>query len=68
MTETGRPKPPEADWKASWRETRRRQMSMGLDATAAQRLEWLEEAIRLAHSVGALPRKRTPEAGGRRRG
>jgi hypothetical protein len=31
---------------------------MGLRATPAQRLAWLEEMIALAYSTGALPRKR----------
>jgi hypothetical protein len=45
-------------WRASFAEHRRRQLTLGLAATPAQRLEWLEEAIELAHRTGALPTKR----------
>lgn len=36
---------------------RREQLRLRLRATPAQRLAWLEDAIRLAHATGALPRK-----------
>ncbi len=49
------------EWGASWEANRRRELTMGLDATPARRLAWLEEAIALAHLTGALPR---PHAGG----
>jgi hypothetical protein len=44
-------------WNASWEEHRRQQLTLGLAATPAQRLAWLEEMIELAHRTGALPRK-----------
>ncbi len=44
-------------WDAGWEEARRRQQIDFLKATPAQRLEWLEEMIRLAHKSGALPRR-----------
>ncbi len=40
-----------------WEGTRQRQLTAGLAATPAQRLAWLEDAIRLAHRTGALPRR-----------
>ena len=49
---------PSADWKADdWDTARRRKFTLALAATPAQRLAWLEEAIRLAWSAGALPRR-----------
>jgi len=33
-------------------------VTLALDATPAQRLAWLEEAIEIAHASGALPRRR----------
>lgn len=42
----------------SWDENRRRKLTLGLEATPAQRLDWLEEMIALAHASGALPRRR----------
>jgi hypothetical protein len=42
----------------SWAETRDFRIELTLAATAAQRLEWLEQAIMLAHKSGALPRPR----------
>jgi len=44
-------------WKASWEEHRREQRTLGLAATPAQRLAWLEEMIEFAHRAGALPRR-----------
>jgi hypothetical protein len=44
-------------WDASWEAHRRRQLTIGLGATPAQRLAWLEGAIALAHQTGALPRR-----------
>jgi hypothetical protein len=49
------------DWQATWEDARNRRFILGLDATPAQRLAWLEEAIRLAHSSGALPRPSQPK-------
>ena len=47
----------EEEWDASWAGTERAQFNAVLSATPAQRLAWLEEAIRLAHASGALPRQ-----------
>jgi hypothetical protein len=47
----------EHDWQAGWQATRRRQFTLMLGATPAERLRWLEEMIALAHRTGALPRK-----------
>jgi hypothetical protein len=35
---------------------------MGLDATPAERLAWLEDMIGLAYRAGALPRSDAPSA------
>lgn len=46
-------------WQAGWASHRQRQiLSFALETTPAQRLEWLEEMIALAHQTGALPRRR----------
>ena len=45
------------DWECSWEDARRRALSAGLPATPTQRLEWLEEMIRVAYASGALPRR-----------
>lgn len=42
----------------SWEAARKRKLTLALEATPAQRLAWLEEAIRFAHAAGALPRPR----------
>jgi hypothetical protein len=47
---------PDSAWDCSWEATRKRQLVAAANATPAQRLEWLEEAIALAHGSGALPR------------
>jgi hypothetical protein len=49
----------EDEW-GSWQADRERKLVLGLRATPAQRLEWLEEMIALAHGSGALPRARDP--------
>jgi len=50
------------DWKGDdWESKRRRSLTLALAATPAQRLAWLEQAIRLAHASGALPKAR-PES------
>lgn len=46
-----------------WEDARRRALTLGLEATPAQRLAWLEEMIALAHRTGALPRPRPPLTG-----
>jgi hypothetical protein len=45
------------DWAADWEGHRRWQLTAGLAATAAQRLDWLEEMIELARVCGALEKK-----------
>jgi hypothetical protein len=40
----------------TWEEQHRLQLTLGLAATPAERLAWLEEMIELAHRTGALPR------------
>ena len=51
---------PNNDWKADdWESSRRRALTLALDATPAQRLAWLEEAMRIAHASGALPKPRS---------
>ncbi len=45
-------------WGVGWDANRRRQFTLGLKASPAERLRWLEEAIALAHRSGALPRRR----------
>jgi hypothetical protein len=57
------PKPADGDggplsFEASWEETRRRQLTLGLRATPAERLRWLEEMLLIAHRSGALERRR----------
>ena len=51
-------------WVASWDAVRQAQLEAGLAATAEQRLDWLEEAMRLAEASGALAarRRRLPTA------
>lgn len=43
----------ETEWDATWTGTKRAQLEAALSATPAQRLAWLEEAMRLAHASGA---------------
>ena len=45
-------------WGAGWEAHHRRQLTLGLRASPAERLRWLEEMIALAHRTGALPRRR----------
>jgi GrpB-like predicted nucleotidyltransferase (UPF0157 family) len=45
--------PPHA-WQAGWQDNERAQLRSWLRATPAQRLSWLEEAIKLAYQAGAL--------------
>jgi hypothetical protein len=50
---------PSADWQADdWESARKRTLTLALSATPAQRLAWLEEAIRIAAASGALPKPR----------
>lgn len=52
------------DWGCTWEDARRRTLTLGVEATPAQRIAWLEDAMRLAHRSGALPKRRTPRSGG----
>jgi hypothetical protein len=54
----GRSGAPDGDWELS----RERKLTLGLEATPAERLAWLEEAILFAYRAGALPKPR-PGAG-----
>ena len=49
-------------WVASWDAVRQAQLEAGLAATAEQRLDWLEDAMRLAEASGALARRRDRSA------
>jgi hypothetical protein len=44
------------DW-GSWVANEEQKLTMGLRATPAERLAWLEEMIAMAYRCGALPRK-----------
>jgi hypothetical protein len=46
---------PDGDWDLS----RERKLTLGLEATPAERLAWLEEAILFAYRAGALPKPRS---------
>ncbi len=46
-----------ADWQVDWDSHRDAQLAAVAAATPAQRLAWLEEAIRFAYRTGALPRR-----------
>jgi len=48
----------EPEWNVDWDEQRRWQLRSTATASPAQRLAWLEDAIRLAHQCGALDRAR----------
>lgn len=53
-------------WDVTWADVERAQLETMLAATPAQRLAWLEEAMRLAHASGALAAaRRKPVPGGR---
>ena len=41
-------------WVGGWTDVEQAQLETMLMATPAQRLAWLEEALRLAHASGAL--------------
>lgn len=45
------------DWTATREDERRRQLKEALRTTAAERLDWLEEALEIAYGAGALERK-----------
>jgi hypothetical protein len=52
MSDQGKP----LDW-GTWDDNEERKLTLGLAATPAQRLAWLEEMIELAYRAGALPRR-----------
>jgi hypothetical protein len=54
MSDAGKDPPGAGEWEAGWEAHRRQQLTMGLEATPVQRLQWLEEMIVLAYRVGAL--------------
>ena len=54
------------DWPVSWDAAGRDQFRTMANSTPAQRLAWLEAALRLAESSGALARCDTPERRRRR--
>ena len=63
MSEAGQTPGRPGEWDASWEGVERAQLETMLAATPAERLAWLEEAMRLAHASGALEaarRERTP--------
>ena len=47
-----------ADGAWSFAAARTRALVLALDASPAERLAWLEEAIAIAYASGALPRRR----------
>ena len=53
-------------WEADWEASRQAQLDAQMAATPAQRLAWLEDALRLALAAGALPRVPAPEDGAAR--
>ena len=58
--------PAEHDWPVSWEASREAQFRAMARATPAQRLAWLEQALRMAQASGALSRAETPEQRRRR--
>jgi hypothetical protein len=48
---------PDSFW-GTWEGKRQLKFVLALQASAEQRLAWLEEMIRIAHASGALPRRR----------
>ena len=63
MSDTGRAGEPSERWDiASCEGTERAQLETMLAATPAERLAWLEEAMRLAHASGALEAARRVRA------
>lgn len=63
MSEVGRAGELSEGWDAtSWEGAERAQLETMLAATPAERLAWLEEAMRLAHASGALEAARRERA------
>lgn len=48
------------EWDGGWAESRLAQLRLWSRATPADRIAWLEQAIALAHELGALPRRADP--------
>jgi hypothetical protein len=48
--------PPRDVWKASFEDAEANALNAGIDTGPGGRLAWLEDAVRFAVSVGALPR------------
>ena len=55
--------PTPEQWRAGMEAAEDVRRAAALKATPAQRLEWLESAIRFAWAAGALPRKKDDAAG-----
>ena len=55
-------------WDVSWADVEQAQLETMLAATPAQRLAWLEEAMRLAYASGALRTDRVQYPGAHRAG
>jgi len=51
----------EETWPVSWATARAAQLRAMSKTTPLQRLEWLEQALRLAHATGALSRAELPD-------
>jgi hypothetical protein len=51
-------------WRSSYEDAHRRSLTRGLAATPKQRVEWLEQALRIAHASGALERRRLQKHSG----
>ena len=50
-------------WDVTWADVEPAQLETMLTATPAQRLAWLDEAMRLAYASGALGADRVPHTG-----
>ena len=57
---------PEEGWPVSWEASRRAQIRAMARSTPAERLDWLEQSLRLAQASGALARADTEERRRRR--
>jgi len=47
----------ESEWRADFRAAEERVLEASISVTASERLRWLEEALRFAAKMGALPRR-----------
>ncbi len=48
-------------WECGFAAARRRKFLLGLRATPAERLRWLEDSLRVAQASGALQRRRAAD-------